>query len=192
MNTLYFDVDGVLFDFNQPFVDYWNDGLTKNYWIGDNFVKNPTTWSFGLNKDIDNMSQLHKAIKAFDESNTLLPLTNKDIPHILSKLKQKYRIELVTSYPRINHRITNLVYHNIKYDKLSCNITDKLDYVSKSENLGYNVIAIFEDAPHHIDNYLKQYPYKVWAPQEFNYLKHYSTNDKVKLYSSCQEWLSLL
>ena len=70
MNTLYFD--GVLFDFNEPFVEFWNDGLVENYWIGGEIVKNPTTWSFGLDKDIDNMSQLHKAIKKFDNSNYLL------------------------------------------------------------------------------------------------------------------------
>jgi hypothetical protein len=192
MNTLYFDVDGILLDFNGPFVEFWNYGLVRNYWIGDEFVKNSTTWSFGLNKDTDNMSQLHKAIKEFDKSNTLLPLINKDIPYILSKLREKYRIELVTSYPHINHRIKNLNYHKIPYDKLTCNVINKLDYISNSENLGYNVVAIFEDAPHHIDNYLTKYPFKIWAPQEFNYLKHYLTNDKVKLYSSCQEWLSLL
>jgi hypothetical protein len=192
MNTLYFDVDGVLLDFNGPFVEYWNDGLKKNYWIGDEFVKNPTTWSFGLNKDVDNMSQLLKAIKEFDKSSNLLPLIDKDIPNILSQLQKKYRIELVSSYPHVNHRITNLDYHNIPYDKLSCNVIDKLDYVSKTEKLGYSVVAIFDDAPHHIDNYLKQYEYKIWAPQYFNYLQPYSTNDKVKLYSSCQEWLNLL
>lgn len=192
MHTLYFDVDGVLFDFNEPFVEFWNSGLVKNYWIGGQFVKNPTTWSFGLDKDNDNMSQLHKAIKKFDNSNYLLPLIDKDIPYILYKLRDKYRIELVTSYPHINHRIKNLNYHRIPYDKLTCNVINKLDYVSNSEKLGYNVAAIFEDAPHHIDNYLAKYPFKIWAPKEFNYLKHYSTNNKVKLYSSCQEWLTLL
>jgi len=192
MDTLYFDVDGVLFDFNEPFVEFWNSGLVKNYWIGGEFVKNPTTWSFGLDKEIDNLSQLHKAIREFDKSNYLLPLIDKDIPYILGKLKQKYRIELVTSYPYVSHRINNLQYHKIPYDKLTCNITNKLDYVSNSENLGYNVVAIFEDAPHHIDNYLTQYPFKIWVPKEFNYLKHYSTNNQVKLYSTCQEWLTLL
>jgi hypothetical protein len=192
MNTLYFDVDGVLFDFNEPFVEFWNDGLVENYWIGGEIVKNPTTWSFGLDKDNDNMSQLHKAIKKFDNSNYLLPLIDKDIPYILLKLKEKYRIELVTSYPNVNHRINNLQYHNLPYDKLTCNVTNKLDYVCNSEKLGYNVVAIFEDAPHHIDNYLTKYPFKIWAPKEFNYLKHYSTNNKVKLYESCQEWLTLL
>ena len=191
-DTLYFDVDGVLFDFNNPFVDFWNDGLKLHLWTGNTFVYNPTTWSFGMDENKDDMSQFYKAIELFDNSNKMLPLIHKDIPHILRLLARKYTIELVTSYPHRLPRIYNLNYHDIVYDKLSCNISNKLKYVKEQETYGSNVVAIFEDAPHHIDNYLKHYPNKIWIPQNFNYLKDYTNDIRLKLYSTADDWLVLL
>lgn len=168
VGTLYYDVDGILLDFVGPFVEYWNEGLKKKKWNGKLFDKNPETWTFGLRNGIDDMSEMNKAIEEFHD---YLPVMHGDISKILKELKSRYRIELITAYPDESKRIENLRNHNIPYDKLTCNINDKLSYIQEREKFGDQVVAIFEDGPYHLERFLPYYGNKLWAPNYWNHIK---------------------
>ena len=186
METIFFDVDGVILDFTGPFSIFWNEGIKNNIWKGINISSNPHTWSFGLDvKD----PHFIEALKIFHEVHEDLPLLNCEVKEVMDQLHNKFFIELVTSYPHLNKRIKNLLFHNIPYDKLSCDVNDKVSYIQKS---GSKVVAIFEDGPHHIDKYLSYYPGKIWAPNQWNYLIDYKQNPKIIFYDNPKDWLKLL
>lgn len=190
--TLYYDVDGVLLDFTGPFVDYWNAGLEGRLWIGSKLEKNPNTWNFGLKYGVDDMKEVNKALDEFHRIHDHLPIMHKDIPNILNELKSIYKIELVTAYPDEKKRIENLLHHNLPYDRLICNINDKLSHIKESENNGAEVVAIFEDGPHHLNKLLTYYDNKVWAPGCWKYLEPYKNDSRVRLYETPHEWKTLV
>ena len=190
-NTLYYDVDGVLLDFTMTFGNYWNNGIIEGKWTGHKITENPTTWSFGYRSGIDDMSQLLIALDIFHEEHEHLPLLHPNIPDVLTKLQEKYNIELVTSYPNERKRIENLLHHEIPYDSLVCNVTDKINYIKDRENNGYPVIAIFEDGPHHINDFLPHYNGKIWSPSHWNYLKPFKHINGIRFYENPEEWMTL-
>lgn len=189
--TLFYDVDGVLLDFTGPFINYWNESLLESKWKGKQLDKNPETWAFGLYHDKDDMKEINRALAEFHVIHDHLPMMHEDIVSILTELKSKYIIELVSAYPDQKKRIENLAFHNIPYDKLVCNVNNKLDYIRGREHEGVEVIAIFEDAPHHLNSFLPFYFNKIWAPNYWNYLHPYKNETKIKLYNTPHEWKNL-
>lgn len=192
METLYFDVDGVLLHFSHPFSTFWNDGLTLGKWNGPILQSNPSNWSFGFRHGIDDMTTFNRVLDLFLQDHDHLPLLHSDIPDILHSLHSKYRIELVSAYPHIDRRIENLLLHNIPFDTLVCDVRDKLAYVKEQEAQGFVCVAIFEDGPHHIDAYLSSYFDRIWIPRQWNYLKEYMNKEGVRVYDSPHEWKDLL
>lgn len=190
--TIYFDVDGVILDFTGPFSKFWNTGLQEKCWIGNVFSDNPDTWAFGLRPGIDDETELNKALHEFHQTHDHLPLLHPDIVTIMSELKQQYKIELVTAYPNAQKRLGNLMHHNLPYDVLSCGIIDKAAHIQAREREGDIVVAIFEDAPHHLGRYLPHYSDKLWAPSHWNYLSHMKDNKRIRFYDSPREWKELL
>lgn len=189
--TLYYDVDGVLLDFTGPFVNFWNEGLKQNLWTGNVFSNNPDTWAFGLRNGIDDMKELNRVLDIFHKSHDHLPILHPDIAEILSDLKTRHRIELVTAYPDAKKRLDNLLHHELSFDVLSCNVNDKVTHVRKSEQQGNEVVAIFEDGPHHLDKFLPHYPGKLWAPSQWKYLESYKNDSRIRFYDSPHEWKEL-
>jgi hypothetical protein len=61
---------------------------------------------------------------------------------------------MVSSYTNITKRIENLLFHDLKYHSLICSVNDKLSYVKNLEKDNHNIVAIFEDGPHHIERYI--------------------------------------
>jgi len=181
--TIYFDIDGIILNFAGPFATFWNNNGYKQ--ISDN----PSDWTFGIDLNNDN---LKNALELFHKIHEHLPLMDPDIPQILKQLQKAYRIELVTSYPHVDKRIENLLFHDIACDKLICDISDKLSYVKGCEDNGSIIIAIFEDSPSHLDKYLPHYSGKLWAPHYWNYLQDYKQCNGIQFYHSCFEWLKLL
>lgn len=189
--TLYFDVDGVLLDFNAPFIAYWHNHYEVEL--------NAEIWTFGY---YDYKFSIHEADRlkaarigqAFDNFNLIsdpLPLMHKDIPSILTELKSRYFIELVTGYPDEKKRIADLNHHNILYDKLSCGVHDKLSYIKSCEERGAIVAGIFEDGPNHLEKFSSIYSNRIWAPRCWSYLKSYENHPDIRLYHSPCEWREL-
>ena len=186
--AIFLDVDGVILNFAAPLADYWNEGLKLNKWKGTPISGNPTSWSFGLDPMKDDMSELNRAIDIFHEDHEHLPLMHDNICEVLCELSNNYHIELVSSYPDLNKRIDNLLHHDIPYDKLNCNINDKLGFIQSTNK---EVVAIFEDGPHHIIKYLPHYPGKIWAPNNWEYLKPFKSDDRIIFYDDPSEWIRL-
>lgn len=170
MGTLYFDIDGVLLDWNTAFADYWNAKHPEAS-IGNN----PLNW--GYNPEHRDM------IYEFCGSSSVLPLLDPRIPEVMHQLHAKYRIEILTGGSSFEHRAANLQRYNIPFDQLTCEAHNKIDRI-------HNPVAIFEDCPRHLDFMIAAYPDRVWAPQQWHYVRSYA--DRVKLYGSPIEWLSLL
>lgn len=187
--TLYFDVDGVLLNFSEPFAEFWNKGLDQGLWKGNIIEGNHMTWNFG---DVNDMQDIKGGLDLFHQEHDHLPLMHEDIVSTLHELHIKYRIELITSYPNEKRRIENLARYNIPYDKLSCNVKDKLEYIQNAEAEGVNVVAIFEDGPHHLDMLLPKYGGKIWTPEYWNYLRPYYEDTRIHFYDSPHEWKKLL
>jgi len=190
--TLYFDVDGVLLDFNILFTRFWNNGLKENLWKGKPISDNPTTWSFGFHKDTDDMTELKRAMNIFHHTHNVLPLMHPDIVNVLTKLKSKYTIELVSSYPNEQKRLDDLLCHEIPYDKLTCKVDNKLNHIQNCERNGSVVVAIFEDGPHHLEKFLPHYAGKIWAPNHWNYLNNFKQDPRIRFYNDPNEWITAL
>ena len=191
VETLYYDVDGVLLDFSLAFADYWNEGVKTGIWKGNEIDKNPNTWSFGYQYGIDDMTELNRALEIFHETHDHLQLVDPNIPRILNRLRKRYNIELVSSYPNENKRVQNLLHHKIPYNILSCNVHDKVDHIRKREDNGYKVVAIFEDGPHHLEKLLPYYGGKIWSPGHWNYLIPMKHHTGIRFYISSCEWMIL-
>ena len=189
--TLFFDVDGILLDFSGPFADYWNQGLNDGLWEGGIFERNPSTWNLVARHDKDDVKVMYEALHKFHENHEHLPLLHDDIALIMTELNTRYNIELVSAYPHESRRMDNLIYHNIPYDKLICNTTDKLSYIKERERQGIHVVAIFEDGPQNLDKLLLYYGNKIWAPNYWRYLESYKNISDIRMYSSPQEWKEL-
>lgn len=52
-----------------------------------------------LIRGIDGMNEVNKALEEFHRIHDHLPVMHEDIPEILSELKSKYIVEIVTAYP---------------------------------------------------------------------------------------------
>jgi len=189
--TLFLDVDGVLLDFTGPFADFWNRGLQLNRWIGEPIDNNPKTWSFGYCRGIDDMSEIDRANASFNDEHDHLPLIHPDISEILSDLQNRFTIELVTAYPNQEKRVSNLLHHQLPFDKITCDVHNKLGHIQESEKNGSIVVAIFEDGPHHLEKMMPHYGGKIWAPSRWNYLKPLMTDERIRFYDSPYEWKQL-
>lgn len=191
MKTIFFDIDGVLLDFSGPFVEYWNNGLKQNLWKGKELERNNDTWAFGYRAGIDDMTDLNRALKSFHDIHEHLPVIHDDISPILSELKGKYKIHMVTAYPNIIKRIDNLAHHDLPYDSLTCGVKNKLAHIQEKEHEGHEVVAIIEDGPQHLEMLLPHYPNKLWAPREWNYLNDLKHDTRINFYDSPTEWLKI-
>lgn len=189
--TLFYDVDGVLLDFTGPFAEYWNKGVDQGCWVGEPISVNPETWCFGYKPDVDDMTELYRVMYIFHEVHEHLPLMHEEIIQVLEVLKSKYTIELVTAYPNETKRVSNLLYHKLPYDKVVCNVKDKLSYIQDREKDGATVVAIFEDGPHHLDKLLPLYSGRIWAPNHWNYLDRFKGDSRIKFYDNPWEWMEL-
>lgn len=177
--SLIFDVDGIILDFTGPFAKYHNERSKIQV------SENPTTWNMGFLPSEDT-TELYKLIDDFHIVHDNLPLIEENIPNILKQLQEKYNIILVTAYPDREKRISNLEYHNVPYDELICNATDKVECIKN-----HNVVAIFEDGPHHINKYLPNYSGKIYVPNFWNYTKDIN-KEGIQFYSNSKQWLNLL
>lgn len=190
--TIFFDVDGIILNYNRAFADFWNQGLIDNKWPGNPIDANPTTWYFGLDPAKDDMTHHEIAIQLFHETHDHLDLVHENIAHNMKLLSQYYIIEIITAYPDHNRRVANLLHHNIPYTHITCDIYDKLAHIKARELEGVHVVAIFEDGPHHLEKYLPEYGGKIWAPRLWNYLDSFKSNEEIRWYDCPEEWLSIL
>lgn len=172
MGTLYFDIDGVLLDWNTAFADFWNAKHPE-----ESIGNNPLTW--GGNPEH------REAIYEFCATPIFLPLLDSKIPEIMHQLHRQYRIEILTGGSNYEHRTANLQRYNIPFDQLTCDTHNKIDRI-------VNPVAIFEDCPRHLDLMSETYPDRVWAPYQWHYVRPYASHPGIKLYGSPTEWLSLL
>ena len=138
------------------------------------------------------MDELKRAMDEFYDTHDHLPVLDENIIDHMNKLSKYFRIELVSSYPNVGKRVENLLYHNIDYDKLLCNVRYKCEYIKSQEKNGLEVVAIFEDAPQHIDSYLPYYPNKIWSPNFWKYLEVYFSDTRINFYSSSNDWLQIV
>lgn len=185
-STIYFDIDGIILDFNLAFVQFWNEGLKSAKWKGHELFENPTNWDLGTGL---NPVEIDLAMNTFYETHDHLPLMDANIPTILNKLRLQYYIVFVSGYPNHEKRVRDLAYHKIEYDELHTNIHDKLSFYIKNQNV--TVAAIFEDAPHHIRSLLSFYPNLIWSPAQWNYLQPYHNHHSIVFYKSVDEWLKI-
>lgn len=190
MNTVFVDVDGVLLDYNKPFVKHWNEGIDSGLYTGAHIMHNPVTWTFGLTQD-DDQSELDRATMIFHDTHTPLPLLHPGVVDGLRHLYSKYNVEILSSYPDLDKRKHNLDLHNLVYHNINCNIQDKLSHINAHVAQGNNVVCIIEDGPHHIDKLLPEYAGKVWSPNMWNYLKDYLSDPRIRFYSNPVEWCRL-
>lgn len=190
--TLFFDVDGVILDFNVEFVKLWNAGVDSGKWVEHHFSANPTTWAFGLDPKKDDLTHLNQALDLFHADHEHLPLVHETIPAMIQRLKTFFEIVLVTSYPNESKRIENLALHKIYYDRLVCNVKDKVAFIKQAKQDGFYPEAIFEDGPHHLDGLVKEYPGMIWTPGHWNYLEKYKGDNRIRFYQSPAEWDGLI
>lgn len=190
--VLIFDVDGIILDYNTDFVKFWDQGLKEGKWSGPPLDGNPTTWTFGFTEE-DDQTELDKAIWEFHDIHEPLPLLHDNIKQCLRIMAITYDIVLVSSYPDVEKRKRDLLFHDLFYHTLVCNVKNKVEYIKSMEDRGREIVAIFEDGPHHIDTMLPRFFGKIWAPRYWNYLKKYQTvnNTGIRFYSDPIEWLSL-
>lgn len=185
-STIYFDIDGIILNFNLAFAQFWNEGLKSRKWRGHELIENPSNWDLGIGL---NSAEIDLAINEFYETHDPLPLIDPNIPTVINKLKLTYNIVFVSSYPNREKRIRDLAYHGIEYDELHTNIHDKLSFYIKNQNV--NVVAIFEDGPHHIRSLLPFYANLIWSPVYWNYLQPYHKHHSIIFYKSVDEWLNI-
>lgn len=186
--TLYYDVDGVLLNFSRSFSEHWNEGITQGKWNGPIIHENSDCWYLHGTGPIHEQNAIDRQVEVFHQTHEPLPLMHQDIPLILKELSNQYVIQLVTAYPHLDRRIANLALHDLKYHRITCNVTDKLAHIQAREREGWPVKAIFEDGPHHLEKLLSHYGGKVWAPRCWNYLRHLHTDPRVRLYDHPMEW----
>lgn len=185
--SLFFDVDGVILDYSLAFANFWN-----SRWPSRPIDRNPTTWYFGLDPNVDDMTQHEAAIRLFHETHGHLDLVHETIAENMRLLSEQYTIEIVTAYPDYHRRVSNLLHHEIPYTHIACDVHDKLGYIAAREAAGVDVVAIFEDGPHHLEKYLPHYSGKIWAPNMWKYLDSFKSRDGIRWYDAPEDWLSLL
>jgi len=190
LQTIIFDTDGILLEFSRKFADWFNLHVIEGRWESSLLQGNPETWRFGFTHD-EPAPILEHALQIFIDEHDHLPLLHPDIPSILHQLHDRYHIEIVSAYPHTHKRIANFLHHNMPYDVMACGIHDKVSYIQRRIQEGLEVVAIFEDGPHHIDKMIPIFGGKLWAPNEWNYLKSYKSSPHIRFYDDPSEWLSL-
>jgi len=206
--TLYFDVDNVLLNFNNAFIEYWNSGVDSGRW--DSMIKIPqkfNNWNYDFVPGSKDHEVYSSAMDAFHKEVRSFPLMEETIPQVMSQLHQYYKIVLVSAYPKeyYDDRVENLTRLQVPYNELHCGIEDKLgfitsrdgsmvrqsgDYPGKSRS---DVVALFEDSPYTLSAYIERYPRLTWCPLlHAGYSRHLEGDSRIKVYDSAVEWLYLI
>ncbi len=85
-------------------------------------------------------------MKLFLDTHEHLPLLDNNTADNINVLNKYYNVELISAYPHLSKRVENLLYHDINYHKLICDIHNKADYVLSQEKIGIDVVAILKMA----------------------------------------------
>lgn len=159
--TIIFDVDGILLNFYQSFLDHYNKkdrNHKKDLSISDLYL-------YSLSKTCDVPQQF---IDDFhnEEAVANLPLHHPETAEFIRKLRYEgYRIILNTGFPKHHQdkRFRNLQKHGIEYDAIH--------FQQKKEilDLYSDILCIFEDDPQMIKYYV-DLGYKVYVPKR-SYLR---------------------
>lgn len=183
MQTIVFDIDGVILNFAKAFATWWNETIAID---GEQKIpSNPHGWQF----DHPNKDKILKAINEFISLRINYKLMEPGIPDKLFKLQHKYKIILLTSFPEEEKefRLHNLSKHKIPYDQIIfATPKNKLDVIRT-----INPVAIVEDYPKNILEFASQ-GYKVLVPGRWNYVKNIRESDKIKKYKNWDELMKLI
>ena len=120
--TLVFDLDDVVFDWVSHFLDYIREKF-PSIPIGDADRRCCTKWEFLDKFQLSKEKQMEIYDKyCEDEMFIETPIFNRNIPNIINKLGEEYRIVFATARPKRSCKssVIALRVHDIKFDKLYC------------------------------------------------------------------------
>jgi uncharacterized HAD superfamily protein len=165
-HNLVLDIDGVVVNFAKAFSEYYN-----KLYGADLIPENPHACDYGMHgqKYSDLLSDLHKFImEDYDGHDYDYELLHSDFPSLIERLRERYQIHIVTSYPNSESRLRYFEKKNISYDTANFSTHDnKVEIVA-----GLSPRFIIEDNPGNILNMARRCPEStILYPTKWNFLQ---------------------